>query len=330
MSAPPLELAVPVVQAGLGGGLSGGNLAAAVAAAGGLGTVGISPSPRFAADLRGAVDGARGTGGAVAANLLVPFARRAHVEAVADAGIRIAVLHGGFDHRLTAALHAAGAALVLHQVGTVAQARRALADGADGLIAQGLEAGGHVEGREPVRTLLPRVLDVAGGRPVLAAGGVAAAADVAALLAAGATAAVAGTRFVLTREARAHPGYQARLVAADTTLRTQLFGFGWPAWHRVVPNAATQRWCGTDEAGPAIVRAVNRASAPLGRIIPLAHTGTLTRRQRPSLPLFGPNAPLRGDDDALLDAAPLYAGEGVARLTAITTAAGAVAELAPR
>ena len=110
-----LELAVPIAQAGLGGGVAGGELAAAVARAGGMGTVGISPPGRFADDLREAV--AEGGGGAVAANLLVPFARRAHVEAIATAGVRIAVLHGGFDPRLTAALHDAGAATVLHQVG---------------------------------------------------------------------------------------------------------------------------------------------------------------------------------------------------------------------
>jgi NAD(P)H-dependent flavin oxidoreductase YrpB (nitropropane dioxygenase family) len=323
-----VNLAVPIAQAGLGGGVAGGALAAAVARAGGLGTVGISPPKRFAADLREAV--AEGGGGAVAAKLLVPFARRAHVEAIAAAGVRVAVLHGGFDRRLTAALHDAGAATVLHQVGTTAQAARALADGADGLIAQGLEAGGHVEGREPVRTLLPRVLDLAGGRPVLAAGGVASASDTAALLAAGATAVVAGTRFVLTHEANAHPGYQARLVAARETLRTQLFGFGWPAWHRVVPNAATDRWCARDEAGPAAVRALNRATAPLGRALPLAATGALTRRQRAWLPVLGPGPALPGDDAAILDAVPLYAGSGVARLDRVTGAAEAVAELTPR
>lgn len=322
----PLELAVPVVQAGLGGGLAGGRLAAAVARAGGLGTVGISPPGRFAADLRTAMGDAGG--GAVSANLLVPFARREHVDACRAARVPIAVLHGGLDPRLTAALHGAGVRTVLHQVGTRPQARRALACGADGLIAQGVEAGGHVEGREPIRALLPRVVDLAGGRPVLAAGGVAGRAGVTELLALGAAAVVAGTRFVLTTESRAHPGYQARLLAARTTLRTLLFGFGWPAWHRVVPNGATERWCARSDAGPALVRAANRASAPLGRRLPLASLGALTARQRPWLPVFGPSAPLAGDA-APLDAVALYAGAGVAAMSAVTSAAEAVAELSP-
>jgi len=86
--------------------------------------------------------------------------------------------------------------------------------------------------------------------PVLAAGGVADAVDVRRLLDAGAAAAVAGTRFLLTEESAAHGEYKRRVLAAEETLSTMLFGLGWPLRHRVISNAATERWCRADELGP--------------------------------------------------------------------------------
>lgn len=229
----------PVVQAGMGGGIAGAALAGAVSAAGGLGTVGIRGPARMRDELREA--GERAGGRPVAANLLVPFARREHVDACADGGARAVVLFFGFDAALVAALRERGL-VVLHQVGSVEGVERAIAEGADGVIAQGVEAGGHLHGTEPLDDLLPRALDAARGTPVLAAGGIAARADVERVLAAGAAAAVAGSRFLLTDESRAHPLYKQRALGAERTIDTKLFGFGWPERHRVLPNAATDRW----------------------------------------------------------------------------------------
>jgi nitronate monooxygenase len=75
--------------------------------------------------------------------------------------------------------------------------------------------------------------------PLLFAGGVAERADVRTALEAGAVAAVAGTRFLLSEESRAHPEYRRRLLGAEETILTELFGAGWPAPHRVIANAAT-------------------------------------------------------------------------------------------
>ena len=198
-----LGLQRPIVQAGMGGGLSGARLAAAVSNAGGLGTVGILPDARsFEAELRRARELAPGR--PLAANLLLPFARRAHAEACIAAGIDVVVLFCGSSPELVAQLRGAGI-VVQQQVGTVDQARQALRDGVDGLIAQGIEAGGHLLGEQPTLTALGRMLDLAGERPVLAAGGIHSAAGAAAALAAGAAAVVAGTRFLLTDESGAHP-----------------------------------------------------------------------------------------------------------------------------
>lgn len=322
-----LSLERPVVQAGMGGGVAGGALAGAVSAAGGLGTVGIMGPDAFLGALREARRLAPGR--PVAANLLVPFTRKAHVAACAEARADVVVLHGGAAPALVRALHAE-ALFVLDTVGTVAEARRALADGADGLVVQGIEAGGHLVGVQDTPGALAAVRAAVGDEvPVLAAGGVADAADVRRLLGLGADAAVAGTRFLLTAESGAHPAYRDRVLAAERTLDTLLFGNGWPMRHRVVPNAATDRWCAADERGPAWLRAVNARTGPVGRALPIAHMGRFLGVQRPGLPIFTPALPLAGMDARVVDRAALYAGESALRMTGVVTAAEAVAALTP-
>lgn len=314
----------PIVQAGMGGGVAGGELAGAVSAAGALGTVGIMAPRAFAAALADARR--RAPGRPVAANLLVPFTRRAHVEACIAQGVAAVVLLGGAAPAAVQRLRTGGVP-VLQTVGTAAEARRALAGGTDGLVVQGSEAGGHLVGVEPVESALAAVRAVAGDTPLWAAGGVAAAADVRRLLAGGAEAVVAGTRFLATHESRAHPEYQRRVLGAPRTLTTLLFGFGWPMRHRVAPNAATERWCRESELGPAWIRRLGRMSAPLGRALPLSSLGAMVAAQRPGLPLFTPALPLRGMPASSVDRAALYAGETARRIDDVISAAEAVERL---
>lgn len=321
-----LGLECPVVQAGMGGGVAGGELAGAVSAAGGLGTVGMMAPRAFAGALREARR--RAPDRPVAANLLVPFIRQAHVDACSEAGVALVVLHGGCSARWIACLRERGLTVFV-TVGTPEQARVALAARANGLVAQGFEAGGHLMAVEPIERALPKVLDVAGDAPVLAAGGVADAEDVRRLLDMGAAAAIAGTRFLLTAESAAHAEYKHRVVAAEHTLATLLFGIGWPLRHRVVPNAATERWCTRNDLGPPIARAMGRISAPLGRLTPLDAMGRLMALQRPGLPFFSPALPLTGMSPDTVERSALYAGETVSRLHDVVPAAEAVARLAP-
>lgn len=311
----------PVVQAGMGGGVAGGELAGAVSAAGGLGTVGIMAPPPFRAALGDAKRRARGR--PVAANLLVPFTRPAHVAACVDAGAALVVLHGGFAPRAVARLRAGGVPVFV-TVGSAEQARRALAGGAEGLVAQGLESGGHLVADRPLADVLPQVLEVADGKPVLAAGGVADASDVRRLVDAGATAAVAGTRFLLTRESGAHEAYQQRVLSAGRTLVTLLFGVGWPLRHRVVPNAATERWCRPTDLGPRWLRSLAQLSAPLGRALPLGATTAMVALQHRAVPLFSPGLPLAGMPADTVDRAALYAGDTAQRMHDVIPAAEAV------
>lgn len=320
-----LKLDVPVAQAGMGGGIAGAPLAAAVAAAGGLGTLGLLPPGQLKSAIATVRDQAPGR--AVAVNLLMPFTRRPHIEACLESRIDIAVMAFAIDRALIQRLSDSGI-FVMVMVGTEEQAAEALAYGADGLIAQGREAGGHLVGVVDQTAFLPKALALAGSRPVFAAGGIATTADTRAALGAGAAGVVAGTRFLLTDESGAHPAYRQRIIDADSTIETTVFGLGWPERHRVLPNATTRRWCHPDGSARRLPAAINKFSAPLSRI-PDRGDGALLHLQHPALPFLTPITLTAAMPAHWVDRAALYAGETALRLDRVTSAAQAVAELAP-
>ncbi len=321
-----LRIDVPVVQAGMGGGVAGADLISAVAAAGALGTLGLT-SPR---KITQAADRVRSVapGRAVAVNLLMPFVRRRHIRACAENRIDVAVLFYGGDRQIVDTLHHAGV-FVMSQVGTEAEARAALSWGVDGLIAQGLEAGGHLLGVEPALSFAARALELAGERPVFVAGGIADANDVRAVLDTGAAGAVAGTRFLLSDESAAHPDYKQRVLAATRTIETTLFGLGWPARHRVVENGATRRWLTESGQVRSVPARINTLSAAIGRVITDGMVEALPAVQRARMPLMSPVPPLTGASPATVDATPLYAGASALRMASVIPAAEAVAALTP-
>ncbi|HEV2727364.1 MAG TPA: nitronate monooxygenase, partial [Solirubrobacterales bacterium] len=165
-----------------------------------------------------------------------------------------------------------------------------------------------------------------------------------AALEAGAAGAVAGTRFLLSEESRAHPAYKQRLAGAEETVLTDLFGAGWPAPHRVVPNVATERWLGRrssflriyrskDERrgilrAPGANRILNQLLAPGARYVPPALQLRMVRAQRPGSRLLTPAAPTDDAPGTLIDAGALYAGETVARIREVRPAARIVRDLA--
>ncbi|HZZ95055.1 MAG TPA: nitronate monooxygenase [Usitatibacter sp.] len=139
------------------------------------------------------------------------------------------------------------------QVQDLASARLAVEAGADVIVAEGTEAGGH-GGRRGTFALVPAVADVAGSIPVLAAGGIADGRGLAAALMLGAQGVSMGTRFFATVEALAHPAIKQRLVdaRADDTTRTRVFdivrGYAWPDGidGRAVRNPFASRWSGRE------------------------------------------------------------------------------------
>jgi nitronate monooxygenase len=204
----------------------------------------------------------------------------------------------------------------MHTVGSAEEARRAADAGADVIVAQGWESGGHVLGTVATLPLVPAVVDAVAPVPVIAAGGIADARGVAAVLALGAQAAWVGTRFLLAQEAPVHPEYRRRLIAAaetDAEWYANLYDVGWPnAPHRALRNSTSDAW---ETAGwPA-------AGARPGEGEAVAHlaSGEPLVRYSSEMALEGAT----GDVGAL----SLWAGQSVALANRVQPAAQIVAEL---
>ena len=243
------DLTVPVVGAPMAG-PGEGRLAAAVSAAGGLGMVGVN-SGRDAGWVAEQATIARGEAGRPFGFGLMAWALEDNPRqldaVVAERPALVSVSFGPFE-RYVAPLREAGST-VTTQVGNVDEARRALDAGVDLLVVRGAEAGGH--GRDDVATLplLQAVLDLA-DVPVLAAGGIATARGLAAVLAAGAVGGWVGTALLGCTEAGNSAAARARLLAADETGTAYgrvfdiALGLGWPREYggRGLRNTYFDRW----------------------------------------------------------------------------------------
>ncbi|KAI3980809.1 hypothetical protein MKX01_025374 [Papaver californicum] len=136
---------------------------------------------------------------------------------------------------------------ILYQVGSVADAEKAIAAGVDCIIAQGVEAGGHVIGTINLNALLPRIVDLVGDRniTVVAAGGIADPRGFVAALSLGAKGICMGTRFVATKESYAHDYYKQQLLqytGADTDYTDLYSRASWRATTRVLNTPFHQKW----------------------------------------------------------------------------------------
>ncbi len=209
----------PVVLAGMGG-VARAELAAAVSNAGGLGILGmIRMTPEFILDqihkTRALTDCPFGV------SLVPPVAHAPDgVESQFEVCLqeRVDVIHLFWSDAapFVDRCHAAGIVLML-QVGSAHEARRAAETGVDVIVAQGCEAGGHVRGEVGLLPLLPTVVDAVWPTPVLAAGGIVNGRGLAAALSLGAEGVCMGTRFVASEESEAHPEYKRRLLEACET-----------------------------------------------------------------------------------------------------------------
>jgi NAD(P)H-dependent flavin oxidoreductase YrpB (nitropropane dioxygenase family) len=228
----------PIQLAPVGGGVGTPELALAVCETGGLGMIhslDATPLSDRLAWLRDRTAAPYGVGffGFHLSHLASDLELAAATSRVVD------VFWSDPDPDAVMRIHAGGA-LALWQVGSVDDGLAAADAGCDAVVAQGVEAGGHVRGTTPLRALLdelvPRV-----AIPVVAAGGITTGAHVRRALDSGASAVRVGTRFLATTESAAHPDYLAALVAAkgeqDTELTTA-FHVGWEgAPHRVLRDA---------------------------------------------------------------------------------------------
>jgi nitronate monooxygenase len=307
-------LTYPIFQAPTGGAASP-DLVIAVGNAGAIGGMAAWPLPPEEVSARVAR-----VRSATSKPFFVNYALAARepksLQAALDAGAPVVQFSWGMPNpTLVAAVRQAGAKMGI-QVTSAGSARAALDLGADYLVCQGTQAGGHVQANLPLLETLPKVLEEAKGVPVLAAGGIATGADIRAMLSVGAAGAVLGTRFVATRESFAHQVYKDALLRAtkDDTVLTVCFDGGWSnAPHRVLRNGTFNRW---DAAGcpPAGKRPGE------GDVIATMPDGSKVLRYA----FFQPTAAVTGNQ--LADLA-LYAGEGVGAVRDLPTAGDLVARL---
>jgi len=230
--------------------VSGGRLAAAVSHAGGLGLVGGGYGDGDWIDREWALAGNARIGcGFITWSLAKHPALLDGVLAHQPAAV---MLSFGDPRPFAPAIRAAGARLIC-QVQTAAQSREAVEAGADVIVAQGTEAGGHGQA-ESLFTLLPQVVDLCPATPVVAAGGIADGRGLAAAMTLGAEGVLMGTRFYASLEAAGHPEAKQRIVAAQggQTVRSIVFDLSrrnrWPSPYtgRVRRNCHAERWLGRE------------------------------------------------------------------------------------
>ncbi|MFD4121019.1 NAD(P)H-dependent flavin oxidoreductase [Alcaligenes faecalis] len=285
----------PIFLAGMAA-ISGPQLVAAVANAGGFGVLGglrLAPLMlrKWLRETRALTDQPFGVN--VVPQFGGPEVFEAQFQVILQERPRILSLFYAEDYSADMIPRAKDAGMiVMVQTGTAALARKAIAHGADIIVAQGSEGGGHLNrGTIGLMSLLPAILDCAQGRPVLAAGGITTRQDVRAAMNLGASGVLVGTAFLASEESNAHPLYKQKILEAstdDTEYRTG-YSFGWTYGtpHRVIPNR--DKWN--------VLRLVGGGARAI-------------------------------DKDRMARKLSLYAGQGVGKIHSIVPAAERVAELA--
>ena len=258
----------PIALAPMGG-ASGGALAAAVSNGGGLGLIGgARAEPEWVA--REMEIAAAKTGRPWGIGFQTWATGPATVEQALARRPSAIMLSFGDPGPLAGLIRAAGVALVI-QVTDLEEARQAMDAGADVIVAQGTEAGGH-GGRRSTLPFVPAVADLAAPTPVLAAGGIADGRGVAAALALGAAGALLGTRFLATPEALGPPSVAKAVIehGGEDTERSRVsdiaMGAPWPAKYpaRTLRNPFFDQWRGREDelaADPAARQAYREAVA---------------------------------------------------------------------
>lgn len=293
----------PIQLATMGGGPGTPELAAAVSAAGGLGMLSASYPLGLADQLASVRERTTSPVGVGFFAFDLP-ARQADLEVAAELASVVDFFWGPPDPQVVDVIHAGGA-LSFWQVGSVEEAREAADAGCDVVVAQGVEAGGHVRGTTPLRDLLDEVVEAL-DIPIVAAGGIATGRALADVLNAGAAGARVGTRFLASDESGAHRDYIAALLHAGggDTERTTAFAGGWPdAPHRVLRTS------------------IEAARAATSDVVGQADFGAMMDVERWSA--LPPSVLCTGDVRAMA----MYAGAGVGDVTEVLPAADIVERL---
>ncbi|MBI2804268.1 MAG: nitronate monooxygenase [Planctomycetes bacterium] len=315
-----LDIQAPVLGAPMGPEIMGLELAAAVSNAGGLGI--ISFGGYLPPDLKERIRKLRTmTSRPFGVNILLegphlPVPEAAFVDVCIEERVPVLSFFWGDPTPYVEQAHSAGIK-VCDQVGSVSAAKRARSAGVDFIIAQGVEAGGHVAGAVGTMVLVPVIVDAVGPIPVVAAGGIADGRGLAAALALGAEGVVLGTRLIASTECNAHDIYKQKIIAAteEDTVRTTLFGNGWPnAYHRTLRTPFVNQWLAEEKRG-----SEQRPDEPIVGEVTLGG-------MRMPLPRFGGIPPAR-DATGDIESMDFLAGQSAGLVSEIKPAAEIIREI---
>jgi len=291
-----IGVSIPLIQGPMGG-VSGPELVAAVANSGALGVLPIWADSLEVAH-KSITKTQKKTSKVFAVNLRSDLNQLEHISMSADLGINVFHLFWGDPSESAVSIRSRKCKFIA-TVFDEDSAMRALDAGAAALVAQGVEAGGHVLSEIPLTELVDHVISLSGGIPVIAAGGIARPEEAKSYLDRGASGVLCGTRFVASLESEAHDEYKTAIIQAsgESTARSICFDLGWPdAPHRTLRNSTYQMW-------------KNAGFPPMGER-PGEGDMVLTYQEGHSLPRYFVMPPKKGMSGDIL-AAALYAGTGV-------------------
>ena len=302
----------PIVQAPIGSATTPA-LVAAVSNAGGLGVHAMSwREPKKVREVIHQTQAL--TERPFAVNLGLEWSQEERLDVCLEEGVPIVSLFWGDPSPHAERIHSAGA-LLIQTVGTAEEARKVVDQGADVVVAQGWEAGGHVWGEVASLPLIPRVVDAVQPVPVIAAGGIADGRGVAAALALGAAGVWLGTRFLASEEAAVDASYKEQVLRAAEadTVYSELFDGGWAgAPHRTIENSTVRAW--RDAGRPASGHRPGE-----GEQVAMLPNGQPVERYSDVIPLLG----MTGE----LEALALYAGQAAGLVNDVKPAAEIVRDL---
>ena len=218
-----LGIEYPIIQGGMAW-VAESHLAAAVSAAGGLGLIGGANAPaevirNYIREVKAVTDKPFG----VNVMLMSPYADEV-AKVIVEEGVKVVTTGAGNPEKYMEMWKAAGIK-VIPVVASVALAKRMERYGADAVVAEGTESGGHI-GEATTMTLVPQVVDAV-SIPVIAAGGICDGRGIAAAFMLGAEAVQMGTRFLVAKECTVHQNYKDRVLKAkdiDSTVTGRTHG----------------------------------------------------------------------------------------------------------
>ena len=301
-------LSAPIVNAGMAM-IARPALAAAVCEAGGLGTIGSDINPPDV--LRDLVRQTKAlTKRPFGVDLIGDFVTDEHIAVLIEEQVALAIFFWTLPTPEHVERLKRANIRIWMQVGRVSEAEKAAALGAEALIVQGAEAGGHNRAEASTMTLFPRIRGRFPGLPLLAAGGIVDGVTMAAALVLGADAVWCGSRFLASKEAEAHDAYKAHVLSADVgdTAILSIYGPEWPGQAmRVILNDGARAAVGRENEAIADAKDQTMGS-------------TLLNGQKIPLPRYSAILPTR-DFEGDIEHAGLTAGQSAGNITEILPAA---------